>query len=346
MENTRTSQKAAAIPHWQRIVAQYQGADTRQSVWQIISSFGPYVALWVLMYLSLSYSYWITLGLAVLASGFLVRTFIIFHDCTHGSFFKSRRANDTLGILFGLLSFTPYYEWRHRHNLHHATTGNLDKRGWWDIDVLTVREYLELNKWERLRYRLYRNPLLMFGLGSTLFFLVIQRFPRGDAKGRERNNVLWTDLMIAGMVAGMSALIGFKEYLIIQLPIVILASTIGLWMFYVQHQFEEAYWERNPEWDYVTASLKGSSYYKLPRILQWFTGNIGFHHIHHLSAKIPNYRLEACFKENEIFQDVTTITLRTSLQAVFAKLWDENQKKMIDFKDLKAMQLELQSKQA
>ena len=181
MEQARTAAPKKEKPQWQRIVAQYQGADRRQSIAQIITSFGPYFLLWVPMYISLSYSYWITLALSVLASGFLLRTFIFFHDCTHGSFFKSRKANDAVGMIAGLLSFTPYHEWRHRHNLHHATTGNLDKRGWWDIEVLTVREYLQLSKWERLRYRLYRNPWLMFGLGSTLFFLVVQRFPRRDA---------------------------------------------------------------------------------------------------------------------------------------------------------------------
>jgi omega-6 fatty acid desaturase (delta-12 desaturase) len=346
MEHTRMAKTQTQKPQWQRIVAKYQGADYRQSITQIVTSFGPYVGLWVLMYISLAYSYWLTLGLSVLASGFLLRTFIIFHDCTHGSFFLSRRANDRLGIIAGLLSFTPYHEWRHRHNLHHATVGNLEKRGWWDIDVLTVREYMQLSKRQRLRYRLYRNPWLMFGLGSTLFFLVIQRLARRGARKRERNSVYWTNLAIAGIVAGMSALIGLKAYLMIQLPVVILSSTIGLWMFYVQHQFEAGYWEHNSEWDYVTASLKGSSYYKLPRMLQWFTGNIGFHHIHHLSASIPNYRLEACYQENPVFQDVTVLTLRTSLKAVAAKLWDEEQKRMIDFKDLKGIVSELELERA
>jgi omega-6 fatty acid desaturase (delta-12 desaturase) len=338
MENARPAPPKKEKPQWLRIVAQYQGANRRQSMTQIITSFGPYFLLWIPMYISLSYSYWITLALSVLASGFLLRTFIIFHDCTHGSFFKSRKANDAIGIIAGLLSFTPYHEWRHRHNLHHATTGNLDKRGWWDIEVVTVREYLQLAKWERLRYRLYRNPWLMFGLGSTLFFLVVQRFPRRDARKRERNSVLLTNLAIVGMAAGMSALIGLKAYLMIQLPIAILSSMIGLWMFYVQHQFEEGYWEHNPEWDYVTASLKGSSYYKLPRILQWFTGNIGFHHIHHLSPKIPNYKLPACHNENPSLQ-VKPMTLLFSLKSLHLRLWDEENGIMVGWSALKTYRL-------
>jgi acyl-lipid omega-6 desaturase (Delta-12 desaturase) len=342
MKSIGTAETSSVKSHWQRVLARYQGADVRQSVWQIATSFVPYLALCYLMYHSLAFSYWITLGLAVLASGFHLRTFIIFHDCTHGSFFTSQKANDALGIIAGLLSFTPYYEWRHRHALHHATVGNLDRRGWWDIDMLTVREYLDLPTWARWRYRLYRNPLIMFGLGATLFFLVLQRIPRRDARKRERASVYWTNLALLAMIVGLSTLIGFKAYLLVQLPIVVISSTIGLWVFYVQHQFEDGYWAHNPEWDFVTAALKGSSYYKLPRLLQWFTGNIGFHHIHHLSAKIPNYRLEACYEENALFQEVNTITLWTSLQAISAKLWDEDQRRMVGFREVIPLQSRLQ----
>jgi omega-6 fatty acid desaturase (delta-12 desaturase) len=321
---------------WQQIVARYQGPDLRMSIWQLVTSFLPYIALWYLMYLSLQYSYLITLALSVLASGFLLRIFIIFHDCTHGSFFKSRRANEWAGRVCGLLAFTPFGEWRHRHNLHHATTGNLDKRGWWDIDVLTVREYLALPRHKQLIYRLYRNPIVLFMIGAPIFFIILQRIPRRGARPKEIRSVLWTDLALAAMVGGLVWLLGWQAFLLIQLPIAVLSSTVGLWMFYVQHQFEQAYWEHDPEWDYVTASLKGSSYYQLPRVLQWFTGNIGFHHIHHLSAKIPNYRLEQAFRENPLFQDVTTITLGTSLAVLKAKAWDEDLKRMLDFRELHA----------
>jgi omega-6 fatty acid desaturase (delta-12 desaturase) len=340
MAQVSASRSESRKPAWQTIVARYTTPDLRLSVWQLCNSLIPYLVLWYLMYLSLSYSYWITLALSVVASGFLLRCFIIFHDCTHGAFFKSRKANDVVGIILGLLSFTPYYEWRHRHALHHATTSDLDRRGWWDIDTLTVREYLALPKWKQLRYRLYRNPIILFGLGSSLFFLVIQRWPAPGDRARERNSVIGTNFAIAGMIAGMSALIGFENYLLIQLPIAFISSALGLWMFYVQHQFEEGYWAPHEEWDYVTASLQGSSYYKLPRILQWFTGNIGYHHIHHLSSKIPNYRLQACFEENEMFREVNTLTFWSSLQAVTANLWDEEQKKMISFGQLKKLQLQ------
>jgi omega-6 fatty acid desaturase (delta-12 desaturase) len=293
--------------------------------------------MWYLMYLSLSVHYALTLLLSLVASGFLLRIFIIFHDCTHGSFFKSRRANDIAGIICGLLAFTPYDEWRHRHNLHHATTGNLDKRGWWDIDVLTVKEYLALPPRQQLVYRLYRNPIILFAIGATFFFIVIQRIPRRGSKPKQRNSVLWTNVGLVALNGALIWLVGWQAYLLIQVPIAILSSTFGLWMFYVQHQFEQAYWEWDPEWDYVTASLKGSSFYRLPKILQWFTGNIGFHHIHHLSAKIPNYRLEQCYRENTLFQDVNVITLRTSLEAIRAKVWDEDRKRMLDFKEVRAL---------
>ncbi len=323
--------KASGKPQWQRIVQQYQGSDTRQSIVQLVTSVVPYFALWYLMYLSLSYSYAITLVLSIFASGFLLRSFIIFHDCTHGSFFNSRKANDVVGVFTGLLSFTPYAAWRHRHALHHATTGNLDRRGWWDIEVYTVKEFEALPKWEQIRYRLYRHPFILFVMGSTVFFLLLQRIPRRDSKKAELTSIMWTNVALVVLVAAMCYLVGWREFIMIQLPIAFLSSTVGLWMFYVQHQFEQAYWEHSDEWDYLTASLKGSSYYKLPRVLQWFTGNIGFHHIHHLSAKIPNYRLEQCFNDNELFQDVTTITLKTSLEAFDAKLWDEDRKLMIGF---------------
>lgn len=330
--------KSSAKRLWQEVVAKYQQPDLRQSIWQICNTFIPYFGLWYLMYLSMSVSYWLTLGLAVLAGGLLVRIFIIFHDCGHGSFFKSRRANDALGTFCGILVLSPYYQWRHEHAVHHATSGNLDHRGSGDILTLTVREYLQLSRWERLKYRLYRNPVVMLGLGPAWTFLVSQRIPMRNAKKRERYSVYWTNAALVLLIAGMSLLIGFKEFMLILLPVVLVAATLGIWMFYVQHQFEGTYWEHNDEWDYMTAALKGSSYYKLPRVLQWFTGNIGLHHIHHLSSRIPNYALERCHKENPIFQDVTTITLLSSLRSLSLKLWDEEQRKLVSFRDLKVMQ--------
>lgn len=319
---------------WRKIIAPYQQVNLRKSIVQLVNSIVPYLLLWVVMYYTLRISYALTLLISVLASGFLLRIFILFHDCTHAALFKSRRANDIFGIITGLFAFTPYGEWRYRHNLHHATNGNLDERGWWDIEVLTVDEYLALPRWQQLRYRIYRNPIVLFMIGAPFFFLVLQRFPRRGTRMKELKSILFTDALLIVIVGLLCWLIGWREYVMIQLPIAILSSTLGLWMFYVQHQFERTYWEHKPEWDYVTASIQGSSYYKLPRILQWFTGNIGFHHIHHLSPKIPNYNLEACFMENPMFQEVHVLTLGSSLETVFAKLWDEKNKRMINFNEL------------
>ncbi len=318
----------------QVIVAGYQRADLRRSLWHVCNSFTPYFSLMWLMHASLAYSYLVTLALAVPASGFLVRVFIIMHDCSHGSFFRSRRANDVLGTLTGILLFTPYYGWRRRHSLHHATSSDLGRRGWWDVRTLTVREYAESSRWQRFGYRLYRHPLVLFVIGPLAFFLVIQRFSSPGAHRRERLNVRLTNLAILCTVAGAMWLVGPREYLLLQLPVMFLSSAVGLWLFYVQHQFEGAYWTRHSEWDFVQAALAGSSYYKLPRLLQWFTGNIGFHHIHHLNPKIPNYRLQFCHDENPELQRVNTLTLWSSRRSLSCKLWDEDGQRMVSFKEI------------
>ncbi len=231
--------------------------------------------------------------LAILAGGFLVRIFIIFHDCGHGSFFQSRRANDILGFVTGVLTFTPYYHWRWQHALHHASSGDLDRRGMGDVWTLTLREYLEASRWKRFAYRVARNPLVLFTLGP-LFLLMVHRFCSPNAGRRERNSVHLTNLALLAVAIGLSLLFGVKAYLLLQLGVLLAAGIAGVWLFYVQHQFEGVYWERSQEWDYATAALQGSSFYKLPKVLQWFSGNIGFHHIHHLSPRIPNYHLEKC----------------------------------------------------
>jgi len=325
---------------WQEAVAKYQNPDVRASLWQIATSVIPYIVLWFLMYLSLEYSYLITLALSVLAGGFLVRIFIIFHDCGHGSFFKSQKLNHMVGSVCGVMTFTPYFEWRHAHAIHHATAGDLDRRGTGDVLTLTVKEYQQMPGWKRLGYRLYRNPLVMFILGPMFVFLVVHRFPSRNSKKRERTSVYWTNLAILAYIVPLVALIGFERYILIQLPIALLTGTAGVWMFYVQHQFEGTYWEKHVQWDYVTAALKGSSYYKLPKILQWFTGNIGLHHIHHLSPRIPNYNLQACHDANPLFQQVPTVTLGPSFKSVFFKLWDEEQRQLVGFGRLKPTQPE------
>ena len=325
---------------WQEAVAKYQNPDVRASLWQIATSVIPYIVLWFLMYLSLGYSYLITLALSVLAGGFLVRIFIIFHDCGHGSFFKSQKLNHIVGSICGVMTFTPYFEWRHAHAIHHATAGDLDRRGTGDVLTLTVKEYQQMPWWKRVGYQLYRNPFFMFVLGPLFVFLVVHRFPSRNSKKRERTSVYWTNLAILAYIVPLVALIGFERYILIQLPIALLTGAAGVWMFYVQHQFEGTYWEKHVQWDYVTAALKGSSYYKLPKILQWFTGNIGLHHIHHLSPRIPNYNLQACHDANPLFQQVPTVTLGPSFKSVFFKLWDEEQRQLVGFGRFKPTQPE------
>jgi omega-6 fatty acid desaturase (delta-12 desaturase) len=319
---------------WKKIVAQYQQPDVRRSIWQIVNSLVPFIALWGLMAYTLRISYWLTLLLAIPAAGFMIRLFIIFHDCGHGSFFKSQAANDAVGILTGILTFTPYYQWRHHHAIHHATAGDLDRRGVGDVKTITVQEYLALPWWKKAGYRIMRNPLIMLTIGALLVFLVAHRFPGRAGGTREHWSAIWTDLALAGIVAALSALIGFWNFWLVQLPILAVASSLGVWLFYVQHNFEGSWWVRHEQWDYARAGLQGSSFYKLPRLLQWFTGNIGFHHIHHLSPKIPNYRLEECHRDNPLFQ-VSPLTIRTSLKSLTLRFWDEQEQRMVGIEALK-----------
>jgi omega-6 fatty acid desaturase (delta-12 desaturase) len=315
-------------------VAPYQRPDLRRSLWQLANTVLPYFALWYLMVQSLAYSYWLTLALAVLAGGLLLRIFIIFHDCGHGSFFRSRRANDGVGIVAGLLLFTPYYQWRHQHAVHHATAGDLDRRGAGDIFTLTVREYLALPPLGRLRYRLFRHPAVLLGLGPLYSFLITQRFVVPGVGRRERASVYGTNVALAVGVLGLSALIGLQTYLLVQLPVMIVAATAGVWLFYVQHQFEDAYWAEHASWDYAAAAVQGSSYLKLPKLLQWFTGNIGLHHIHHLSARIPNYALQRCHDENPQLQAAHVLTISSGMRTLALSLWDEEARRMISFRQL------------
>jgi omega-6 fatty acid desaturase (delta-12 desaturase) len=327
---------------WQQMVAKYQNPSLQRSLWQVANTLIPYFVLLTLMYVSLSYSYWITLALALPAGGLLTRTFIIFHDCGHGSFFKSQRANNFLGMICGLLVFTPYYQWRFEHAVHHATSGDLDRRGTGDIVTLTVDEYLKLPRWGRFKYRLYRSPIVMLGIGPWFTFLISQRFVNPISKKRERFSVYFSNLFIVALLVVAANTIGIKELLMIQLPVAFIGGLGGIWMFYIQHQFEGTYWQRHEEWDYATAAIRGSSYFKLPKVLQWFTGNIGFHHIHHLSSRIPNYALQQCMEENPEFQDVTTITLWSSLKSLGLNLWDEEQRRLVSFRYLKRVQRQQQ----
>jgi omega-6 fatty acid desaturase (delta-12 desaturase) len=316
---------------WKEIVKQHQHPSTPRAVWQIVNTLGPLALLWYLMYLSLAVSWWLVIPLAILAGGFLVRVFIIFHDCGHGSFFKSAAANHIVGFITGLLTFTPFYQWRWDHAIHHATSGHLDKRGTGDVWTLTVEEYLASSRWRKFAYRLARNPVVLFLIAPLVMLLIKQRFPSPGANGRERNSVLWTNLALLVMAVALSAIFGLVPYLIIQLTAMAVAGGAGFWLFYIQHQFEGVYWERDEQWDFATAALKGSSFYQLPRILQWFSGNIGYHH----SARIPNYNLERCHKAHLIFQGVKPITIRDSLRSLRFRLLDESHKKLVGWRHLR-----------
>jgi len=324
---------------WKEIVRKYQQPSYKRSCWQMTNTLVPYVLLWVVMYFALSVSWWLVAPLAFLAGAFLVRTFIIFHDCTHGSFFKSRRANDFWGFVMGVLAFTPYHHWKWAHSLHHASSGDLDRRGMGDVWTLTVQEYLESSRWKRLSYRLVRNPFILFVLAPLFLFVVWHRFPDRDAKKRVRLWVHATNLALVLMAFALGSLFGFGNYLIIQSIVLLVASTAGVWLFYVQHQFEDVSWERREDWDFAQAALQGSSYYQLPRILQWFSGNIGYHHIHHLSPHIPNYRLEKAHEAEPLFNAVKPLTLRGSMKSFTFRLWDEGRRKLVGYSALKTVRV-------
>ncbi len=337
---TRSSEMPSAKPQvtiseWKEIVAPFQVPSLPRAVWQMVNTFVPLALLWYAMDRSLAVSYWLTLGLAALAGLMIVRAFIMFHDCGHGSFFKSKRANDILGFITGMLTFTPYLHWRWQHSVHHATSGDLDRRGDGDIWTMTVKEYQEATPKRRFFYQLVRNPVVLFILGPLFLFLIHQRFPSPRAKDKDRASVLWMNVALALMVAGMSWLFGFKAYVMMQLPVTMFAGMAGIWMFYVQHQYEDVYWEHREDWDYTTAALEGSSYYKLPKVLQWCTGNIGFHHIHHLSSRIPNYHLERCHYSHPLFHSVKPITLLSSLKCINLRLWDEEARQLITFRQFR-----------
>ena len=307
--------------NWKSIVARYAQSDTRKSVWQAVNTLVPYVILFYLTLRSLEISFWLTLPMTMITAGFMVRTFIIFHDCGHGSFFRSQKANVWMGRVTGLLTFTPYYRWSHDHAIHHATAGDLDRRGTGDVYTMTVDEYLAAPWWKKFGYRIMRQPIFMFLFGSVIVFVFTQRIPVSKSK-RENASVWWTNLSLAIMITAMCLLFGWKEYLLVQTLVIFFGASAGIWLFYVQHNFEGVYWDRHTQWDYFKASMQGSSFYKLPAVLNWFSGNIGYHHIHHLSAKIPNYNLAKAYRENPIFH-VKPLTILASLKSLKWRLDDE-----------------------
>jgi omega-6 fatty acid desaturase (delta-12 desaturase) len=320
---------------WQQVILKYARPDLKKSIWQIINSVVPYLFMWYIMYRSLEYPYWVTLLLSLLAVGFLIRIFIIFHDCGHRSFFKSRHANNIVGMIAGIMVFTPYHKWHQQHKIHHDTSANLDKRGVGDVWTMTVEEYQEATPWRRLVYRTFRNPWIMFTIGSVFVVFLQNRLTRKKMARQEKLNVHFTNLMLLLMAVSISLVIGIKAFLLIQIPIVLIAHSIGIWLFYIQHQFDDVDWERQDKWDYKTSAVNGSSFLKLPAVFQWFTGNIGFHHVHHLSSKIPNYNLERCHNENAIFSDVKPLYFINTFKTLNLGLWDEANRQLISFSRLK-----------
>ncbi|OZI10760.1 fatty acid desaturase [Bacillaceae bacterium SAS-127] len=327
-------------------MAPFEKSSTKDSVRQLFNTIVPFILMWILAYQSLEISYLLTLVFATLGAFLMTRVFIIFHDCTHNSFFKNRKANQIVGTITGILTFFPFYQWQHSHSVHHATSGNLDKRGTGDIWMLTVDEYLEAPLWRRIAYRLYRNPIVMFGIGPTYVFLITNRFNRKGARKKERLNVYFTNVAIVSIIALLCWTIGWKAFLLVEVPIFLIAGAVGVWLFYVQHTFEDSYFEENEHWDYVKAAVEGSSFYKLPKPLQWLTGNIGFHHVHHLSPRVPNYKLEEAHNQTKPLQNVPTVTLATSLTSLKFRLWDDKTDQFIGFKELKQYANNRNKKQA
>jgi len=321
---------------WRSIVARYQGSDVSRSMFQLVTTTALLILAFVVMHWSLGVSYLLTLALSVPTAGLLVRTFIIMHDCAHGSFFPSRRANAVIGYITGVVTLTPFEQWRRDHALHHASSGDLDRRGHGDIQTITVREYLARDSKGRLKYRAFRHPFTLLILGP-LYLMLNQRFrAAGSTATREKQerSVWTTNLGIVVAFAVLGYFFGHGDMLKIYLPSIYLAAMMGVWLFYVQHQYEDAYWQPHQEWDYVTSAIAGSSYLRLPRVLQWFSGSIGLHHVHHLGPKIPNYRLQRAHDENALFHDVTVISFADTFRLLRLSLWDEDAKQLVRFRDV------------
>lgn len=330
-----TVKQKGGKPEWMEIISRYNKPDNIKSWWQIINSVGAYLLMWVVMIWSLKISYWLTLALSVPAAGFLVRTFIIFHDCGHGSFFRSKQMNTIVGVISGLLVFTPYHRWHRDHHLHHLTVGNLEKRGTGDVMTLTVEEYDKMSRWQRFVYRLYRHPIFLIGIAPMLLFVVLHRLPKKYMSVREHLYVQLTNLALIAMVVVMGLTIGWKAYLMIQLPVLYLATVHGVWLFYIQHQYRHVIWSDTSSWDYKTMALEGSSFFKLPSVLNWFTGNIGYHHIHHLSPLIPNYNLKRCNDDNPVLSQAKPVTFWSAFESLMLRLWDEKRGLLISFRERK-----------
>jgi acyl-lipid omega-6 desaturase (Delta-12 desaturase) len=322
---------ASNRPSWHEALAEYAQPSLIRGLLEVATSAVPYIALCLVMYLTLGVSSLLTVALVIPTAGFLVRVFVAFHDCAHGSLFPSKRVNARVGTALGLFVLSPFRRWRHDHAVHHATSGDLDRRGVGDIITLTVAEYQARSRLGRCAYRLIRHPLVMFGLGPVFAMIVGPRLVARGARQRMRNSVLGTDAALVVLVGALCWLIGWEDFVVVWAPAALLAGSVGIWLFYVQHQFEDAYWQSGEDWSYADAALRGSSYLKLPKLLQFFTGNIGLHHVHHLNARIPNYNLQRAHDANPIFASVPTLSLADGLRAVRFKLWDEEAGRLVTF---------------
>jgi acyl-lipid omega-6 desaturase (Delta-12 desaturase) len=337
LQRAQVSGRAIAARDWVKILADYREPSHARSVAELAITAGCFVVLWMLMLAALWLGYWLTLIMAVPAAGFLVRLFMIQHDCGHGAFFRRRSVNDWVGRALGALTLTPYDAWRRSHAIHHASSGNLERRGIGDLTTLTVHEYLALSGWGRLGYRLYRNPIVMFGLGPAYLFILQHRLPSDltSCGWRSWVSAMLTNAAIALIIVSMMWMVGVRPFLLVHVPITVLAASIGVWLFYVQHQFEHTYWAEHPTWSLHEAALHGSSHYDLPGILRWFTANIGVHHVHHLCSRIPFYRLARVLRDYPELKDVGRLTLLQSLACVRLVLWDEGQQRLISFNELR-----------
>ncbi len=323
-------------PAWVAGLKKYETPNGGKVALQLVDTLIPYLALLTVMYFSiyLGLPYWVTLLIAVPAAALLVRVFIFFHDCCHGSYVGSRLGLQILGNVLGVIVFTAYSDWRYSHGIHHSTSGNLDRRGIGDVWTMTLQEYAAASKLRRIMYRLFRNPFVMFGVIPAFSYLILHRLPTLHSRKNQIVSVLFTDVALAGIIIAASLTIGIKAYLLIQLPVMILGGAGGVWLFYIQHQFDPSYWARNEEWGSMESALQGSSYYKLPKVLQWISGNIGFHHIHHLRPRIPNYNLQRCLNETPELQLPDSLSLWRSLKSVHLKVWDEKEKVLLSFREM------------
>lgn len=322
---------------WSAVLAAYREPSVVRSLWEIVITAVPFAALWALAALAAVNGYWIGLLLTIPAAAFLVRLFVLQHDCGHGSLFARRGANDWTGRIIGVLTLTPYDYWRRTHAVHHASAGNLDQRGIGDIETLTVSEYRARPWLGRIRYRLYRNPAVMFGLGPAWLFICQYRIPFGlmRAGAQPWISTFATNISVTVLAVGLLSSIGIGPFFMVQIPVTLIAATTGVWLFYVQHQFEETHWSKKQDWDFQHAALHGSSHYELPLVLRWFTGNIGIHHVHHLSSKVPFYRLPQILRDHPELREIGRITLIDSLRCVKLVLWDEQASRLVSFRDAK-----------